>query len=89
MRLVWTGAAWEDYLHWQATDRHVLERVNALLKDAARNPFRGIGKPEPLKGDLAGWWSRRIAGDHRLVYRVTGSGASRQLEIVMCRYHYK
>ena len=88
MRLVWTDAAWEDYLHWQASDRQILERINALLKDAARSPFRGIGKPEPLKGDLAGWWSRRITGDHRLVYRVTGTGGARQLEIVMCRYQY-
>ena len=88
MRLVWTAAAWEDYLYWQTNDRGVLERINALLKDAARGSFRGIGKPQPLKGGLAGWRSRRITGDHRLVYRVTGAGDARQLEIVMCRYHY-
>jgi toxin YoeB len=89
MRLLWTGEAWTDYLHWQANDTNVLARLNELIRDAWRDPFRGIGKPEPLKGDLAGWWSRRIAGDHRLVYRVSGKGSLRQLEIVACRYHYR
>ncbi len=88
MKLLWTSEAWEDYVHWQETDRDVLRRINELLKDARRSPFKGIGKPEPLKGDLAGWWSRRIAGDHRLVYRAAGKGDSQQLEIASCRYHY-
>jgi toxin YoeB len=88
MKLLWTDEAWEDYVHWQQTDRDVLRRINALIKDARRNPFKGIGKPEPLKGDLAGWWSRRITGDHRLVYRAAGKGDDRRLEIVACRYHY-
>lgn len=88
MRLVWTDEAWEDYLPWQATDADMLRRLNELIRDARRSPFRGIGKPEPLKGDLAGWWSRRIAGDHRLVYRVTGKSETQQLEIAACRYHY-
>ena len=88
MKLLWTDEAWEDYVHWQETDGDVLRRINELLKDARRSPFKGIGKPEPLRGDLAGWWSRRITGDHRLVYRVSGKGDSQQLEIAACRYHY-
>ena len=87
--MLWTGEAWADYLHWQANDTDLLARVNELIRDAWRDPFRGIGKSEPLKGDLAGWWSRRISGDHRLVYRVSGKGSLRQLEIVACRYHYR
>lgn len=88
MKLLWTAAAWEDYVHWQETDPKVLRRLNEIIKDARRNPFKGIGKPEPLKGELAGWWSRRITGDHRLVYRASGKGDAQQLEIVACRYHY-
>jgi toxin YoeB len=88
MRLVWTQAAWEDYLHWQSTDEKVLQSINDLIKDIRRSPFRGLGKPEPLKHDLAGWWSRRITGEHRVVYRVSGKGAAQQLEIAACRYHY-
>jgi toxin YoeB len=88
MRILWTALAWEDYLHWQEHDRDVLRRVNELIRDARRSPFQGLGKPEPLKGDLAGWRSRRITGEHRLVYRVSGEGESQQIEIVACRYHY-
>ncbi len=88
MRLVWTQAAWEDYLHWQSTDEKVLQSINDLIKDIRRSPFRGLGKPEPLKHDLAGWWSRRITGEHRVVHRVSGKGAAQQLEIAACRYHY-
>lgn len=88
MKKVWTDNAWEDYLYWQKNDRAVLKKVNDLLRDTERNPFSGLGKPEPLKEGLAGWWSRRITGEHRLVYRVTGSGASQALEILACRYHY-
>ncbi len=88
MKLLWTEESWEDYLHWHDQDTRVLARINELLRDTRRNPFRGIGKPEPLKGDLSGWWSRRITGDHRLVYRVTGRGVAQQLEIAACRYHY-
>jgi toxin YoeB len=88
MRLVWTDEGWEDYLHWQKADPKVLKRINELIKDAKRNPFKGLGKPEPLKGDLSGWWSRRITGDHRLVYSVSGKGAAQQLEIAACRFHY-
>ncbi len=85
MELVWQSAVWDDYLYWQQTDKKVLQRVNDLLKDALRTPFKGIGKPEPLKGNFAGYWSRRITGEHRLVYQVWDS----RLHVLQCRYHYK
>ena len=88
MKLLWTELAWHDYLYWQENDRDIIERINTLIKDALRSPFKGIGKPEPLKGEFAGWWSRRITGEHRLVYRVTGKTSAQQLEIAQCRYHY-
>lgn len=88
MRLLWSPEAWEDYLYWQASDKAVLDKINALLGDIRPTPFKGLGKPEPLRGNLSGWWSRRITGDHRLVYRVEGKGAERRVEIVQCRYHY-
>jgi len=88
MKILFTEEAWEDYLHWQRHDRKVLKRVNALVNDIARTPFDGIGKPETLKASLAGWWSRRITGDHRLVYRVVGEVPDQRIEIVQCRYHY-
>lgn len=84
MKLVFSEQAWEDYLYWQAHDRKLLERVNALIKECTRTPFAGTGKPEPLRGALAGWWSRRITREHRLVYR-PGEDA---LLIAQCRYHY-
>ena len=84
MRLLFSGQGWEDYLWWQARDRKTLERINALIKDASRNPFQGIGKPEPLRGDLSGWWSRRITQEHRLVYRAVDG----TLQIAQCRYQY-
>ena len=65
-----------------------MERLNALIRECQREPFKGIGKPEPLRGDLQGWWSRRITLEDRLVYRVTASGAAQQLEIAQCRFHY-
>ena len=88
MKLLWSREAWEDYLYWQASDRAILDKINALLWDIRRTPFKGLGKPEPLRGNLSGWRSRRITGDHRLVYRVEGKGAERWVEIVQCRYHY-
>ena len=88
MKLVFWPTAWEDYLHWQAEDHKVLARINALLKEIMRDPFRGTGKPEPLGGNLSGWWSRRITGEHRLVYRVTGAGKDQTLQVAQCRYHY-
>ncbi len=88
MRLVFADRAWEDYLHWQATDPNVLERLNGLIRECQRTPFTGTGRPEPLKGDLAGWWSRRITLQDRLVYRVSGKAPDQQVEIAQCRYHY-
>ena len=76
--------AWDAYLYWQSQDRKTLKRINALIQDAKRNPFAGIGKPEPLRGNLSGYWSRRIDDTHRLVYRATSS----TLVIVACRFHY-
>lgn len=84
MRLIFSEQAWDDYLHWQSGDRAVLDRVNVLIKECTRTPFAGIGKPEPLRGGLTGWWSRRINREHRLVYRPTEDG----LLIAQCRYHY-
>jgi len=89
MRLVFSDDAWADYLFWQSQgDRKTLDRVNTLICETARTPFAGIGKPEPLKGDLSGWWSRRITDEHRMVYRVTGKGDAQQLELAQLRYHY-
>jgi toxin YoeB len=87
VKLVFAAHAWEDYLHWRAVDRNVLERMNGLIRESQRSPFQGTGKPEPLKGDLKGWWSRRITLGDRLVYRVTGQGDEQRLEIAQCRFH--
>jgi toxin YoeB len=88
MRIVWTPNAWEEYLYWQATDADVVRSINKLIRDIRRDPFKGLGKPEPLKHALQSYWSRRITHEHRLVYRVSGKDESRQVEIVQCRYHY-
>lgn len=88
MKLVFSETAWAGYLHWQKTDPDVLRRINTLLKEAQRSLFTGIGKPEPLMGNLKGLWSRRITREHRLVYRVTGAGDAQALEIASCRFHY-
>ena len=84
MRLVWTADAWSDYLYWQTNDRKMLKRVNQLLRDVLRDPFEGIGKPEPLKYGADGAWSRRITQEHRLVYML----ADGDLVILQVRYHY-
>ena len=86
--IVFRGDAWRDYVDWQRTDAKVLERINALITECARDPFRGTGRPEPLRQNLTGWWSRRITGEHRLVYRVRGAGDAQALEVLSCRYHY-
>ncbi len=88
MRLLWSEEGWQDYLLWQKTDPKLLQAINDLIKDISRDPFRGLGKPEPLKHALAGWWSRRITGEHRLVYRVFGKGTEQTIQIIQCRYHY-
>ncbi|WP_132540878.1 Txe/YoeB family addiction module toxin [Rhodovulum euryhalinum] len=88
MKLIFSDHAWRDYLSWRDSDAKVFDRLNELIKETKRTPFKGNGKPEPLKGDLSGWWSRRITKADRLVYRVSGSGESQALEIAQCRYHY-
>ena len=89
MKLAWTRQAWDDYQYWRGADEKAFSSINALINDTKKNPFKGLGKPEPLKYDLKGWWSRRITGEHRLVYRVSGKGEDRTLQIAQCRYHYK
>ena len=84
MELAWQTHAWEDYIFWQQTDKQVLLRINELIKDCLRSPFKGIGKPEPLKGNYTGCWSRRITDEHRLVYKIAGDN----LHILQCWYHY-
>ncbi len=84
MRLVWDTNAWEDYVWWQSQDRQVLRRINLLIQDIVRSGNQGIGKPEPLKYDFAGYWSRRITDEHRIVYKL----AENEIRIASCRYHY-
>ena len=84
MNKLWPDEAWEDYLYWQKQDRKTLKRINQLLQDISRNGYDGIGKPEPLKGEFSGWWSRRIDDSNRLVYRMKDG----LIEIAQCRSHY-
>jgi toxin YoeB len=89
MEVAWAASAWEDYARWQAEDADIARKINELVKDIRRTPFTGLGKPEPLRGEYAGWWSRRITTEHRLVYRVEGTrGKNQRLLISQCRYHY-
>jgi toxin YoeB len=82
--LVWTDEAWNDYIYWQGQDKKTLKRINKLISDSKKSPFEGIGKPEPLKENLSGFWSRRIDDTNRLVYAVDNTA----LTIISCRYHY-
>ena len=84
MKLIFAESAWEDYLYWQKQDKKILNRINTLVKEIKRSPFEGVGKPEPLKHALSGYWSRRINREHRIVYKI----ANKQLIIAQCRYHY-
>ncbi len=84
MKLVFSERAWDDYLHWQATDRKLLSRINTLIREITREPYSGMGKPEPLRHALAGYWSRRIDSEHRIVYKITGD----TVLIAQVRYHY-
>ena len=84
MKLIFSEQAWDDYLYWQKTDKKLLERINVLVKDISRSPFAGIGKPEPLKNALSGYWSRRINDEHRIVYKI----ADGSMLIAQLRYHY-
>jgi toxin YoeB len=84
MKLIFVDESWEDYLYWQKTDRKFLDRINNLVKDISRNPYTGLGKPEPLKYKYQGYWSRRITEEHRLIYRVVND----EIQIAKCRFHY-
>jgi toxin YoeB len=84
MKLIFAAQAWADYLYWQQTDPKIMKRIHELIKETGRNPTEGIGKPEPLRYALAGYWSRRITGEHRMVYKPTADG----LLIAQLRYHY-
>jgi toxin YoeB len=89
VQLSWTPEGWDDYVSLQSGDPDVVHKINTLIKEIKRDHFSGIGKPEPLKGDFRGWWSRRITSEHRLVYRVTGKDREKRLEIAQCRFHYR
>jgi toxin YoeB len=84
MKYVFVDESWEDYLYWQKTDKKILSKINALLKDISRNPYSGIGKPEPLKHKYQGFWSRRIDSEHRLIYQARNN----EIHIAKCRFHY-
>jgi len=84
VKLVFAERAWEDYLYWQKTDKKILNRINTLIRDIKRSPFEGLGKPEPLKHALSGYWSRRINDEHRMVYKINGDS----LLIAQLRFHY-
>lgn len=84
MDLSWDISAWEDYVYWTKIDKNVLKRINELIREALRTPFEGKGKPEPLKGNFSGYWSRRITNEHRLVYKVL----DQRIHIIQCRFHY-
>jgi len=88
MKLLWTEQGWDDYEYWQRTDRDMVDKINVILRDLKRSPFRGLGKPEPLRNEMAGWWARRINQEHRLVYRVFGKSIDQAVEIAACRFHY-
>lgn len=88
MKVSFTRDGWDDLTYWIETDRKKLARITRLIKDTSRHPFEGIGDPEPLKHERSGWWSRRIDQEHRLIYRVSGTGESQTLEIAQCRHHY-
>lgn len=88
MQTAFTDHAWDDYLYWQTNDADTLQKINELIKEIKREPFKGTGKPEPLKGNLAGYWSRRITGEHRLVYKLSGIKPTQVLTIIQARFHY-
>jgi toxin YoeB len=88
VKVTFSDEGWEDYQHWIDHDRSTLKKLNRLIEECRRTPFAGTGKPEPLRGELKGWWSRRITQEHRLIYRVLGEGQAQALEITACRFHY-
>jgi toxin YoeB len=88
MTIAFTPNEWAEYSYWQQNDQQILTKINELIKDISRDPFKGIGKPEPLRGSLTGYWSRRITSEHRLVYRVSGTKPDQTITIVQVRFHY-
>jgi len=84
LKKIWSDPSWDDYLYWQKQNKKLLKKINDLIKDIERQPFEGLGKPEPLKNNLSGWWSRRIDDTHRIIYRIENGN----LEIAHCRDHY-
>ncbi len=89
MNIEFTSHAWEEFQYWMETDEEIVERINSLIKSIRQTPFQGIGKPEPLKYDLKGFWSKRITDEHRLVYQITGQkGKDQKCSIVQCKFHY-
>jgi toxin YoeB len=89
MTTAFTDHGWSDYVYWLESDPETLQKINNLIKDIKRDPFRGLGKPEPLKGNLAGYWSRRITDAHRLVYRVHGLKPDQVVTVIQARFHYQ
>lgn len=89
MKTAFTETGWDDYLYWQETDEDKVERINVLIRSIHSDPFRGIGKPEPLRNRLSGWWSRRITYEHRLIYRVEGKKPDQTVTIIQARFHYQ
>jgi toxin YoeB len=88
MQIAFTERSWDDYLYWHAHDTDIFQRINTLIKEIKRDPFNGLSKPEPLSGDLAGFWSRRINREHRLIYKVSGSKPHQMVTIMAARFHY-
>ena len=89
MKILFTSKALEQFTNWPSKDKKTYQKIINLIKECQRHPFEGTGKPEPLKGSLSGWWSRRITHEHRLVYRITGRNEAKQLEIASCMFHYE
>jgi toxin YoeB len=88
MRKIWHDSAWDDYLYWQTQDKKTLRRINRLITDIERNGYKSIGEPEPLRGNLAGWWSVKIDDKNRIVFKIAGDADSQTLEISQCGSHY-
>jgi len=88
LNVQFSSRSWAEYVDLRTSDAKLFDKLNALIEECRRHPFKGTGKPEPLGGNLSGWWSRRINHEHRLVYRVTGSGDAQTVQVAQCRYHY-
>ena len=89
MNTTWHDVAWEEYLNWENQDKRTLKKINRLIQDTERNGYKSIGKPEPLKGDLSGWWSVKIDDKNRIVFKITGEDEEQALEILQCGSHYR